>query len=122
MNALMVLGDKEGAWRAGEEMRTVAGGRPGRAPDIQYQNWDYLTWNLQAWLDETVADAETAGGAGNAVATAGAVIAEIQARYNTIQKPPTWRSRRLGKTHTIRPSPRWLTSCAAGWRPRRQCG
>ena len=82
MNALMVLGDEEGAWRAGEEMRTVAGGRPGRAPDIQYQNWDYLTWNLQAWLDETVADAEAAGGAGNAVATAGAVIAEIQARLH----------------------------------------
>ena len=82
MNALMVLGDEEGAWRAGEEMRTVAGGRPGRAPDIQYQNWDYLTWNLQAWLDETVADAETAGGAGHAVATAGAVIAEIQARLH----------------------------------------
>src|SRR4029077_8968004 len=33
MNALMILGDEEGAWRAGEEMRTVAGGRPGRAPD-----------------------------------------------------------------------------------------
>jgi len=34
MNALMVLGDEEGAWRAGEVMRRVARGRPGRAPEI----------------------------------------------------------------------------------------
>jgi hypothetical protein len=31
-NSLMILGDEEGAWRAGEDMRMAAGGRPGRAP------------------------------------------------------------------------------------------
>jgi hypothetical protein len=30
-NDLMILGDEEGAWRAGEDMRKAAGGRPGRA-------------------------------------------------------------------------------------------
>jgi len=57
-NALMVLGDEEGAWRAAEDMRGIAGGRPGRAPEFSYQNWDYLTWNLPAWLAEVAADVE----------------------------------------------------------------
>ncbi len=51
-NALMLLGDEEGAWRDGEDMRAAAGGRPGRAREYNYGNWDYLTWNLRAWLDE----------------------------------------------------------------------
>jgi hypothetical protein len=31
-NELIILADEEGAWKAGEDMRAVAGGRPGRAP------------------------------------------------------------------------------------------
>ena len=41
-------GDEEGAWRAGAEMMHRAGGRPGRAPEIDYQYWDQMTFNLQA--------------------------------------------------------------------------
>jgi len=59
----MLLGDEEGAWRAGEECAR-RGGRPGRAPEADYVNWDYLTWNLPAWLDATVADAEANAGVG----------------------------------------------------------
>ena len=78
-NALIVLGDEEGAWRAGEDMRRVAGGRPGRAPEADYVNWDYLTWNLRAWLEAALADAETNAGSGTGAGTAGPTIAEIQA-------------------------------------------
>jgi hypothetical protein len=47
MNTLWVLADEEATWRAGEQMRKVAGGRPGRAPEIHYRKQDVLTWNLE---------------------------------------------------------------------------
>ena len=78
----MMLGDEEGAWRAGEEMRKAAGGRPGRAPENLYVNWDTLTWNLGAWLDGAVANAEANAGVGTSVTAAGPTIADIQARLH----------------------------------------
>jgi tetratricopeptide (TPR) repeat protein len=82
MNSLWILGDEEGTWRAGEDMRKAAGGRPGRAPELQYQNWDMLTWNLGPVLDATVADAEANAGVGTGLATAGPTIADIDARMH----------------------------------------
>jgi tetratricopeptide (TPR) repeat protein len=82
MNQLWLLGDEEGAWRAGEEMRQVAGGRPGRAAELFYENWDTLTWNLRAWLDSQVADANANAGVGSAVTTVGPSIADVQARLH----------------------------------------
>jgi tetratricopeptide (TPR) repeat protein len=84
-NVFMLLGDEEGAWRAGEEMRSAAGGRPGRAHEADYLNLDYLTWNLQAWLDATLADADANAGAGTGVTAAGPMIADIQARLHNPQ-------------------------------------
>ncbi|HEX2790067.1 MAG TPA: tetratricopeptide repeat protein [Steroidobacteraceae bacterium] len=81
-NDLMVLADEEAAWKAGDEMRKVAGGRPGRAPESYYQNWDYLTWNLKPWLESTVADAEANAGAGSGVISAGPNIADIELRLH----------------------------------------
>jgi tetratricopeptide (TPR) repeat protein len=81
-NDLMLLADEEGAWKAGEEMRRVAGGRPGPAPEIYYQNWDYLTWNLQPWLAAQVASAEANAGVGVASVSAGPIIADIHARLH----------------------------------------
>jgi tetratricopeptide (TPR) repeat protein len=85
MNALWLLGDEEGAWRVGEEFRKTAGGRPGRAPDNNYQNWDLLTWNLGPWLAAIVADAEANAGAGTSVQAAGTSIADIQARLHVAE-------------------------------------
>jgi tetratricopeptide (TPR) repeat protein len=84
-NDLMMLGDEEGAWQAGEDMRKVAGGRPGRAPEDDYINWDYLTWNLQPWLDGLVADAQANGGAGTGANAAGPAIADIQSRLHNAE-------------------------------------
>jgi hypothetical protein len=66
-------------------MRKVAGGRPGRAPETYYVNWDYLTWNLRAWLDPTVADAEANSGEGTGQGAAGRQIADTQARLHDPQ-------------------------------------
>ena len=81
-NDLMILADEEGAWKAGEAMRKVAGGRPGRAPETMYQNWDYLTWNMKPWLESIVADAEANAGAGTGVISAGPNIADIEMRLH----------------------------------------
>jgi len=82
MNELWVLGDEEGAWRTGELMLTAAGGRPGRAPELYYQNFDTLAWNLGAWLHATVADSEANAGVGTGLTTSGPAIADIQTRLH----------------------------------------
>ncbi len=82
MNARWALGDEQGAWALGEKMRAVAGGRPGRAPEFDYVNWDTLTWNLLAWRAATLADAEQHGGIGSATVTAGPVLADIDWRLH----------------------------------------
>ena len=81
-NTLMTLGDEQGAWKAGEAMRAAAGGRPGKAPEPYYTNWDYLTWNLRPWLDATIADSEANGGLGTASQAAGPTTADIYARLH----------------------------------------
>jgi len=82
MNALWLLGDEEGAWRVGEDLLKAAGGRPGRAPELSYQNWDELTWNLRAWLDAMNVDADSHAGVGTSVTSLGIVIADIEARLH----------------------------------------
>jgi tetratricopeptide (TPR) repeat protein len=84
MNELWLMGDEEGAWHTGESMRKVAGGRPGRAPEIYFQNVDALTWNLGAWLNSTVIDAEANAGVGTGQVTSGPSIADIQARLHEV--------------------------------------
>ena len=59
MNALWIMGDEEGAWRASEELLKAAGGRPGRAPEEMFQNADTLNWNLPAWRASLVADVDS---------------------------------------------------------------
>ena len=82
MNALIVLGDEEGAWRAGTDMRKANGSRPGGAKDLGYQNWDYLTWDLGAWrkaLDAAVEENATTGGG---LPAAGPDIADVDVRLH----------------------------------------
>jgi tetratricopeptide (TPR) repeat protein len=83
MNTEWLMGDEESAWRAGEEMRKVAGGRPrSGVSEFNYQNWDTLTWNLLPWRKEIVADAEANGGMGTATTTAAPGIADIDQRLH----------------------------------------
>jgi len=82
MNDQWLLGDEEGAWRTGEAMRKAAGGRPGRAPEVDYQNWDTLTWNEQAWRESALADAAANKGVGTTVTAAGPGIADADVRLH----------------------------------------
>jgi tetratricopeptide (TPR) repeat protein len=82
VNSLWILGDEEGAWRAGEDLQKAAGGRPGRAPELQYQNWDTLTWNLLPWLAALVADVDSSTGAGSTTTSSGISIADVDARLH----------------------------------------
>jgi len=72
MFALACLGDEEGVVRVGEQMMQAAGGRPGRASESQYQNYDQLVWNLPAFRAGQIADMESHGGIGSSVSATGA--------------------------------------------------
>jgi len=61
---LITLGQEEASYRAGNKMRELAGGRPGRAPEIQYNYWDMLTGNVLAAMAVLTADINDTGGAG----------------------------------------------------------
>ncbi len=80
MNVFWGLADEEAAWRTGEDLRRAAGGRPGAAPETEYQNWDTLTWNLLVWRNVTVADANSGGGT-NTTAE-GPAIAIVESRLH----------------------------------------
>jgi len=82
MNDQWLLGDEEDVWRTGEAMRKAAGGRPGRARESDYQNWDALAWNLPAWRAAVVADTAANQGVGTGVAADGPVIADVDVRLH----------------------------------------
>ena len=65
--ALGALGDEEGVVQAGREMLKAAGGRPGRAPENVYQNYDLVVWDLSADHASNIADMESHGGLGTLV-------------------------------------------------------
>jgi tetratricopeptide (TPR) repeat protein len=81
MDSLLNMGDEESAWRAGEDMRKAAGGRPGPTREVLYGDWDDLTWNLQAERDALIADRDSSGGVGS-IYNAGVAIADLGARLH----------------------------------------
>jgi tetratricopeptide (TPR) repeat protein len=82
MNTYMLLGEEQEAWRTGVNMRRAAGGRPGNAPETSYSNWDLLTFNLEPWLQSSLADAAANAGAGTLLGTAALGIADIYMRMH----------------------------------------
>jgi tetratricopeptide (TPR) repeat protein len=81
-NILWIEGREEDAWRQGEKMRRIAGGRPGRATERYYQNIDALAWNLPAWLASTNEDIKANGGTGSFVANGDTTLADIALRMH----------------------------------------
>ena len=79
---LVAMGDEEQAWRVGNAMTIQAGGRPGRAPEIDYQGWDWLTWNLQAWRSAILADAAKYGGVGSQQSDFQPNVADVEVRLH----------------------------------------
>lgn len=82
MNSLWVLGDEEGVWRTGQEMIGKAGGRPGKATEVYYQNLDTIVWNLPALRAELEADMRASGGFGTSNTSVGPGLADVAARQH----------------------------------------
>jgi tetratricopeptide (TPR) repeat protein len=74
----IAVGDEEGAWKVGENMRQAAGGRPGRSRELHYDISDWLTWNLLPRRDALVADRDATAGVG-AIYNEGFIIARVDA-------------------------------------------
>jgi len=72
MSALNGLGDEEGVVRVGEEMMKAAGGRPGRASEDMYGNYDQEVWDLPTERASSIADMESHGGVGATTPQSGA--------------------------------------------------
>ncbi len=81
-NIQILLGREEDAWRTLEAMRRKAGGRPGKAKEVLYQNADLLSWNLLLWRSALVKDMADSGGSGTSVAADGPSIADVDARLH----------------------------------------
>jgi tetratricopeptide (TPR) repeat protein len=64
MSTLFGLGDEEGIVHAGKEMMKAAGGRPGRAPEDMYSNFDTVVYDLRAVHASSIIDMESHGGIG----------------------------------------------------------
>jgi tetratricopeptide (TPR) repeat protein len=82
------IGDEEGMVRVGLQMMQVAGGRPGKAPDNLYQNYDQEVWDLPALRASNIADIEASGGVGTTTAAAGAAgltVAGIEVQLHDLE-------------------------------------
>jgi tetratricopeptide (TPR) repeat protein len=77
MYALNGLGDEEGAVQVGQRLLKAAGGRPGRAPEFEYQNYDQAVWDLPAERAEAIADVESHSGIGTTGSAGGAENLQI---------------------------------------------
>ena len=82
MNSEWILGDEEGAWKTGEAMRKAAGGRPGRANELYYQNPDIMVGNLQAVRASELADEALHAGVGTGTAADAPGVAEVDVRLH----------------------------------------
>ena len=81
-NALWLLGREEDAWRDGQDMKRTAGGRPGDAPELYYENSDFLSGNSQAARASMIADSEAHGGVGSNVGANAPSIADMDVRLH----------------------------------------
>jgi tetratricopeptide (TPR) repeat protein len=77
MYALNGLGDEEGLVRVSEQLVRAAGGRPGQAPEHEYQNYDRTVWDLPAERAEAIADVESHSGIGTTGSAGGAENLQI---------------------------------------------
>ena len=87
MFALAGLGDEEGLVRTGEHIVSLAGGRPGLAPENAYLNYDQMVWDLRAERAAAIADAELHGGIGTNTVATGAqdlYVAQIDAQMHDV--------------------------------------
>jgi len=81
------LGDEEGLVRVGRQMMQLAGGRPGRASEDLYQNYDLVVWDLPAARASIIADMKSHSGIGTNAAASGAEslnVAQIEVQMHDV--------------------------------------
>jgi tetratricopeptide (TPR) repeat protein len=86
--ALAGLGDEEGSVRVGEQMVKAAGGRPGRAPEYMYTNYDQAVWDLPAERAGLIVDMESHGGVGTGSTGAGPenlTVAQFEVQMHDVE-------------------------------------
>jgi len=85
--ALVELGREEETIAVVEQIMKIAGGRPGRAPEITYQNYDQLVFDIPAMYASNLADLESHPGIGTSTAYSGALnlsIAQIEVQMHDL--------------------------------------
>jgi tetratricopeptide (TPR) repeat protein len=88
MYALAGLGDEEGLVRVGKQMMKAAGGRPGRALETMYHNYDQQVWDLPAVRGGTIADMESHGGIGTGFTATGAanlIVGQLDVQMHDVE-------------------------------------
>jgi tetratricopeptide (TPR) repeat protein len=88
MYALNGLGDEEGVVRVGEQMVKAAGGRPGRAPEEEYANYDEMVWDLGAEHASNIADIESHKGVGTSTSSVGPenlTVAQLDVQMHDVE-------------------------------------
>jgi len=83
-STLGTLGDEEGAIRAGLQMKKLAGGRPGEAPEQSYGPYDQLLYNLQAYRSALLAEIAATGGVTAIWAEEGLLVALADAQLHEV--------------------------------------
>jgi tetratricopeptide (TPR) repeat protein len=88
MAALGGIGDEEGVVRVAEQMMKAAGGRPGRAPENDYGNYDAVVWDLPADRAALIADMESTSGVGTQGFATGAEnlsVAQLEVQMHDVE-------------------------------------
>ncbi len=76
MNNQWAIGEEEAVWRTGKALERAAGGRPGKAPEVYYQNADQVAWDVQAVRTDIVGDMRANGGLGTSITPSGLGLAQ----------------------------------------------
>jgi tetratricopeptide (TPR) repeat protein len=79
MTLQLTVGDEEGVWTTAQKLLKVAGGRPGRAPNVTYEIFDITTGDTSGLLNAMIADAESTSGTGTFTFATGPYTALYQA-------------------------------------------
>jgi tetratricopeptide (TPR) repeat protein len=85
MAVLAGLGDEEGVVRTAEQMMKAAGGRPGRADESVYGNYDEMVWDLPAGRAGQIADMESHGGIGTANISQNLTVAQMDVQMHDVE-------------------------------------
>ena len=88
MYGLAGIGDEEGVARVGQQMLKAAGGRPGRAPEYEYQNYDSIVWDLPAVHASNIADMESHSGIGTTSGAGGTLnlaVAQFEVQMHDVE-------------------------------------